>query len=435
MLGARRVRRVAVFAASALVLTGAAGCGTAGEKASGPATAASTNGGAAKPTCGEKPGSKATGEPIAVGAVIGKSGPADLSNSALSAQAYFACVNANGGIGGRPIAYEVADDAWNPGKSSQVAKELVEDKRVVALISSFSFFDCAVNGGYYESKNVLSIVAVGATRECFHSRNIAPINQGPRLSGIGAAQYAVEKGAKSLSCVGNVLPNFGKWVCDGITEWGKQKGIKVESFLGKPDASDAQTITIQALNADTDAVVVVDVAPAIAAYLKAAEQQNTKKPWYGPTSAYDLAFPELVGDYWNDKFDVQFELAPLDSESEGNQEWRAVMDGYASDSAPRDSFSQAGYLGARIFVEALKGMEPGQIDRDSVTKALLAVEDFRTDLLCKPWYVGDGDEHNANNVGRAVKLTGSGPTGFETVKDCYPVEDPDLTAIRAAENG
>src|SRR5439155_824904 len=108
---------------------------------------------------------------------------------------------------------------------------------VTALVGSFSFFDCASNSGYYESQNVLSITSVGATRECFHSRNIAPINQGPRLSGLGAAQYAVSQGAKSLSCVGNVLPNFGKWACDGLVAWGKQHNVKIQTFLGKPDAS------------------------------------------------------------------------------------------------------------------------------------------------------------------------------------------------------
>jgi branched-chain amino acid transport system substrate-binding protein len=431
----RRWPAVALAAVVAL----AAGCGGAGKSND------ATGGGGtrAKPasatavdpaSCGKTPGKAASGTPIRVGAVIGKSGPADLSSPSLSAKAYFDCVNANGGIGGRPIQYSVVDDAWNPAKSSQVAKELVQDKGVTALVGSFSFFDCASNGGYYESQNVLSITAVGATRECFHSRNIAPINQGPRLSGLGAAQYAVSKGAKSLSCVGNVLPNFGKWACDGLVAWGKQHNIKVQTFLGKPDASDAQTIVVQALNAPTDAVVEIDTVPQMAAYMKAAAQQQSKKPWYAPTSAYDLAFPKLVGAKWNNKLDLQIELAPLDSKGADNQQWRAIMDRYAGSSAPRDSFSQTGFLAAKVFVDAASTIKPvSAIDRDSVSKALRAVKDFKTDLLCSPWYFGDGGEHNANNVGRIVKLTGQGNTGFAPEKGCTPVDDPDLAAIRAAE--
>jgi branched-chain amino acid transport system substrate-binding protein len=425
-LGAAGLAAVVVFAA---------GCGGAGNTTSGGGEAtkpASTNA-ADVAGCGKSPGKAASGAPIPVGAVIGKSGPADLSSPSLSAKAYFDCVNANGGIGGRPIEYSVVDDAWNPAKSSQVAKELVQDRGVTALVGSFSFFDCASNSGYYESQSVLSITAVGATRECFHSRNIAPINQGPRLSGLGAAQYAVSKGAKSLSCVGNVLPNFGKWACDGLVAWGKQHNIKVQTFLGKPDASDAQTIVVQALNAPTDAVVEIDTVPQMAAYMKAAQQQQSDKPWYAPTSAYDLAFPKLVGAKWNNKLDVQIELATLDSTGQDNKLWRAIMDRYAGSSAPRDSFSQTGFLAAKVFVDAVSTIKPAAIDRESVTTALRAVTGFKTDMLCSAWYFGDGTEHNANNVGRIVKLTGEGDTGFTAEKGCTPVEDPDLASIRAAE--
>jgi branched-chain amino acid transport system substrate-binding protein len=433
--GSRRAAAVALAAVVAL----AAGCGSGGKstnsnsggaKTAKPATATAVD----AASCGKTPGKAASGPPIRVGAVVGKSGPADLSSSSLSAKAYFDCVNANGGIAGRPVQYSIVDDAWNPAKSSQVAKELVQDKGVTALIGSFSFFDCAANSGYYESQNVLSITAVGATRECFHSRNIAPINQGPRLSGLGAAQYAVSKGAKSLSCVGNVLPNFGKWACDGLVAWGRQHGINVQTFLGKPDASDAQTIVVQALNAPTDAVVEIDTVPQMAAYMKAAAQQQSKKPWYAPTSAYDLAFPKLVGAKWNNKLDLQIELAPLDSKGADNRQWRAIMDRYAASSAPRDSFSQTGFLAAKVFVDAVSTIQPASaINRESVTKALRAVKGFKTDLLCSAWYFGDGNEHNANNVGRIVKLTGQGGTGFAAQKGCTPVEDPELAAIRAAE--
>lgn len=51
-----------------------------------------------KPTCGLNNGKAATGEPIQLGAVVGKTGPADFSSPAQAADAYFKCVNKNGGI-------------------------------------------------------------------------------------------------------------------------------------------------------------------------------------------------------------------------------------------------------------------------------------------------------------------------------------------------
>jgi branched-chain amino acid transport system substrate-binding protein len=69
---------------------------------------------AAGPTCGLHNGQKATGQPIEIGGIVGRTGPADFSSSGDAAAAYFKCVNENGGINGRPINYTLEDDAWKP---------------------------------------------------------------------------------------------------------------------------------------------------------------------------------------------------------------------------------------------------------------------------------------------------------------------------------
>jgi branched-chain amino acid transport system substrate-binding protein len=383
--------------------------------------------------CGATSGKPATGTPIKVGAVVGATGPADFTSASKGAKAYFDCVNANGGINGRPVEYLVKDDGWDPGKASQAARQLVEDEGVVAMVGSTSFVECGANAAYYEKNNVLVIAGVGVPRECFHSRNIAPTNQGPRLSGIGAAQLAKADGAKSIACVANVIPNFGGWVCQGLNAWGKAQGVKIETFLGKPDASDAAAITLKAIRSKTDAVVLVDAAPSMAAYLKAAQQQKAgaAQPWYLPTSGYNTSFPGAIGKYWNGKLKMQIELNTFDSTGADNAAWKGVMAQYGGD-APRDSFSQAGFLAAKIFTDTLRTVR-GEITRESVSTAIRAITNYRTDLLCGPWYFGDAAEHNANHAGRAVTITGSAPTGFQNLKDCYQVQDPDLAAIRRAE--
>ena len=81
------------------------------------------SGAMAQDKCGLGNGKKASGEPIQIGAIVGKTGPEDFSSSARAADAYFKCVNANGGINGRPIAYTVQDDTWNPEVASQAANK------------------------------------------------------------------------------------------------------------------------------------------------------------------------------------------------------------------------------------------------------------------------------------------------------------------------
>src|SRR6201988_5290360 len=87
------------------------------------ALATASGASAAEPKCGLSNGKAASGQPIEIGAVVGKTGPADFSGSAQAAAAYFACVNANGGINGRPIHYSVEDDQWNPETAAQGAPQ------------------------------------------------------------------------------------------------------------------------------------------------------------------------------------------------------------------------------------------------------------------------------------------------------------------------
>ena len=133
--------------------------------------------------------------------------PGDFSGSAQAAAAYFACVNANGGINGRPIHYSIEDDKWNPETAAQVAAKLVNDTKVVGMVGSSSFVDCAVNEKFYETNNVLVIAGVGVPRDCFHSRNIAPTNEGPRLSRSASQQYVHDVlQVKRLVCIAPIFP-------------------------------------------------------------------------------------------------------------------------------------------------------------------------------------------------------------------------------------
>jgi branched-chain amino acid transport system substrate-binding protein len=58
-------------------------------------------------TCGRDGAQPTTGDPIKVGAIVTKQPGTDFTDVTRGAQAYFDCVNANGGINGRPIQYIV----------------------------------------------------------------------------------------------------------------------------------------------------------------------------------------------------------------------------------------------------------------------------------------------------------------------------------------
>ena len=378
-------------------------------------------------------GDTATGDPIKVGSIQGKTGPDDFSSSGQGAKAFFDCVNANGGINGRPIDFQIEDDQWTPDVASQAAAKLVNDEQVVAMVGSSSFVECGVNNPLYESEGVIAIYGTGVPRECFFAKNISAINAGPRISSMGIAQYfQSEYDAKSMVCISQNIPNTGEWVCTGLEEWGVGAGVEVRTILHDPANPDLISVVQDAVSDDPDAVIVMEPAGLAVALLSVAEEQDLGDAarWGGPTSLYLDSFPDTIGEYWWGRFDVQAELTQIDADTPDNQAWLETMSDYGEAGDPLDTFSQAGWLSAKIFTDTLLSMD-GEITRENVFAAVKGITAYPSDINCGDWYFGPGDRHNANHAGRIVTINDEG--GYDLAKDCHEHADPELADVLALE--
>ncbi len=390
------------------------------------------SGAMAQDKCGMGNGKKASGEPIQIGAIVGKTGPEDFSSSARAAQAYFNCVNANGGINGRPIQYTVQDDTWNPEVASQAANKLVKDTKVVAMAGSSSFVECGANNDLYVKEGVASVSGVGVPRACFYGKNYISFNQGPRQSTLGAAQYITETfKLKSLTCVAPGIPGFGDWVCGGVESYGKTNNVAVKTVIFDPGQLDGNAIALQVAAAKSEGVVLGMPRGMMLPILTAAEQQDLGKSmkWGLPTSAYHADMPKAVGKYWHDKLYVHMELEPMDGTGPDNTNWKAIMDKFGDKKDPRDTFSQAGFLSAKVTTEALLSIK-GNVDRKSAYQAIVGTKNWKSDMMCAPWYFGPGERHQPNHKGRAAMLQKG---GFKTLTDCYQSKDSDLADVLKLE--
>ncbi len=388
----------------------------------------------ARPDCGENTGHKATLKPIPVGAITTMSGIASFKEVDQAVKAYFDCVNANGGIHGRPIVYYDEDDQARLDIAAQAAKKLVGDQGVYMMVGSTSIIECIANAGYYVKENIVE-VGEGIPPQCYQSKNIAEINAGPRQSGIGGADYARRKlGIKSLVCTIPRVPG-SDYSCGGIEEWGKKYGVKVTSIYSDPVSPDYASLVLQILAAGADSVMYYATDNIGTQILGDAQQQDAaaRMKWTAPTSMFTTRFPKAIDDkYWNDRIYVNAELAPLDEPGKDNQNWIAVMNAYGGD-ALRDSFSQAGYIAARIAVRAMLTIKsPADINRNTVTAAVENMPPYPTDLLCQPWYWGgpDATEHNANHVTRMVTVHNG---SWKEIEGCVNDADPGLVKIEARE--
>lgn len=356
--------------------------------------------------CGMNTGKPATGEPIPIGAIVTASGVGDLSIGAKAAEAYFKCVNDNGGVNGRPIAYSYEDDQTRPDKAAELAKKLVDDKKVYALVGGSSLVDCIATAQYYEQSGVISLMAAGVAPQCYNAKNIAPLNAGPRYGLIGAAKYAIEKlGTKHIACPQPTVPG-ADWSCAGIEALAKKYGVAYSHFTFDQQSADNDSLVQQIVQTGADTTIYLGTPPTFVPFLAAAERADVggKLKILTPSPMYNAGMPEAIGSYWNDKFWVDIEFGPLDAANADTANYVAVMKAY---NTPLDSIGQSGYLAADILVKALLKLDPAKIDRASVTGAIQGVQDYKNDMLCAPWSFGPKDAvaHLGNRAGWIAQMT------------------------------
>jgi branched-chain amino acid transport system substrate-binding protein len=390
---------------------------------------------AATPDCGENTHTPATGQAIPVGAVTTMSGVASFKETDLAVEAYFDCVNANGGIHGRAIKYLALDDQGKFDIASQDAKRLVEDEGVYVLVGSSSVAECAANVDYYLKSGVLDIGG-GTAPQCFNSRNIAEINSGPRQTALGAVDYARRAlEAKSVVCLTFKFPGT-EYFCSGVEAWGKKYHVKVTSIYMDPVSIDYPSAVLQVLAAGTDAVVPVVATESVIQLLDAAQGQDAaaQLKWVGVSTFYSNRFLSAIdNNYWSHRLWVNVDLKP-DHEGEDFRNWLAVKAAFGDTKTQTfGSYSQFGYLAARIVVRAMLTIsDPASINRRTVTAAIREMKPYVTDMLCGPWYWGgvDATAHNANHV-TTMLMVDNGK--WQTAEGCFPNLDPGLGPIIGLE--
>jgi branched-chain amino acid transport system substrate-binding protein len=383
--------------------------------------------------CGMGNGKPASGKPIKVRALTTASGGIDFSSAPRSAAAFFKCVNANGGIHGRPIDYAYADDALNQQKAAQIAAGFAADSSVVALAGDATFIGCGAANPIYKKADLYSITGTGVPESCYESSNIAPVNAGPRNSAVATIQYLNEQGkASRIVQVSNKVPGVGDWLQAGADQYAKAHGIKiVKSILHDPASIDANSIVLDIANAKPSAVILEDPGPQSAAVLKAAVTQGLEQKfvWSCLTSCYDAAFPGQIGPQW-EGFIANAELQLVDARTPDNLLWRKVLDRYGSPHDPRDTFGQSGFLAAKILTDTLLKLDPNNITRAVVSKAIVGIKGYKSDILCSPWYYGTAARHNANHTTRMTVVKNG---KYTLLEGCKPVQDPALAPILAQE--
>jgi len=376
---------------------------------------------AAKSVCGLGTGKKATGAPIKIDGLDMLIPGVDFTTVGKVAKAYFDCVNDNGGIHGRPVKYTLYTEALDPNQEKALAKKMIEGDHAIGIVGNTSFAECGTNWRYYKSKGYV-VIGAGVQAECYSTPSYAEVNSGPRYSNVGAAQALIKAGAKKLAIAS---PDTISAYADGGPALVAQKaGIPVKIFPTHLPVTDATSQLLQMYQfAGDGGGILIDFTPDTApAFMKAAEAQGivSKVLWGSSTPIANTLMssqfsPAFDGHLWIDN-----EFSNVDpTVGPDSALMFAVLKKYAPSIAPQ-AFAQMGFLDGMFATHALLSIK-GPVTAKSYNAAVLALKNQKTDILCKPFYVGNLAYHIPNNTniivdyknGNVVVRTGC--TDFQAV--------------------
>ncbi len=400
-------RRTIVLAAA--IAIAAAGCSSSSSSSSSssasssaPASTSSASTSAVSTTqCGTKPGVAATGTPIALGAIVTNQPGTSFTDIPNMANAYFACVNANGGINGHPIKLFIETEQTNPAQIAADAKQLVQTDKVVGIIGNTSIIECSVDSSYWQKLGYY-IIDSGIAPECYSTPNSAAVNMGPRYSSDGAVQYALAQHVSKIVFDQSNVPGTG-YIAAGPAALAKAANVPIVQLTENVPISDADSVAIKEVDdAGPNGAVILNFTPPDALVILQAAQklglEDHVKLWGCSTPCNTDFLAQSLGAKWNNKLFVNAELVPPDDTNTTTMNlYKAILKQYGSAvSGGIGSFSQMGFTEAEIAVHALEGIT-GAYTVASVNAAFKGVSNFNTGMLCQLWTYGSYPLHIPNN--------------------------------------
>lgn len=351
---------------------------------------------AAGPTC--------EGGVIQLGGVSSVTGPVDFSEVPNAAKATFDQINAAGGINGCKLEYTIADDKGDPQVAAQAARDLIDNKGVVAMVGAGSLLDCAVNAGTYADNNVMAVQGLGVDAACFATPSVSPVNVGPFTLATAMLQYADQSLRDEKLCAFfQILGGTAEAYTNAVKRWEQISGKTIHLLdITLPVQGDLTAYVLKARDAGCDAVLTNQVEPQIVQMINTVDAQKIEgidwlflAPGYSEGVAAALAAspqPIYVGTEWE----------PYTEASDANKDWASAMEAAG---LKKTAFTQGGYLAATVMADVIASID-GPVTRDSVTAKLKEGIEMPYSIIGSAYKFGDAPSHSSMQATKIMQLQG-----------------------------
>ena len=340
---------------------------------------------------GKKYGPGVTDTEIKIGQTMPYSGPVSAYGTFGKAEsAYFDKINAEGGINGRKIKLISLDDGFNPAKTVEQTRRLIEDEQVLLLFSSLGTAPNTAIHKYVNNKKVPHLfLATGATK-WGDPKNFPwtmtwqmPYQFESRIF----ARYILENKPNAKIAVLYANDDFGKDYLKGLKDGLSDKAatmIVAEATTEVSDPTiDSQIVTLKNSGADTFLSFATPKAAAQA--IRKVHDIGWKPLYFIPkvsssvgavlkNAGLEKAIGIISLNSTKDPTEPQWQDDP------GMKEWLAWMRKYYPQGDVTDDFNVNGYLYAQTLVDVLKRCGE-DLTRENVMRQAADIRNLQLPLL------------------------------------------------------
>jgi len=295
-------------------------------------------------------------------------------------EGYFKLLNDQGGVHGRKITWIPYDDGYDPSRTPGVAKKLIEEDKVFALVGA---------PGTPNNLAVMQYVLEKKTPNFFpqtgSSRWSAPLNRtyfglstNYTVDGTLLAEYAIkEMNAKKIATIYQD-DAFGREGADGFKATFEKLGSKPVVEIGvQPADSDYSSAVLKLQQADPDVVCQYIISSSAAKLANECMKQGFTRPFVGSYVTPDPSFLKLAGEAAEGY--VYGSVFPLaDSDDPGVKKYIEVMQKYVPQTVI-GVLNQWGYANAETFGQVLQ-LAGRDLSRSKLIAAAESLKGWSGDL-------------------------------------------------------
>ncbi|MFW5744655.1 MAG: ABC transporter substrate-binding protein [Spirochaetota bacterium] len=290
-------------------------------------------------------------------------------------EAYFNFVNDQGGVNGRQIKLLVADDAFDPSRTTVEVKRLVESDGVFALVGGLGTPGNLAIMDYVQEQQVPYVYQASGSGLLTNppKEYIFGVQPNYTTEGTLMAKYLVEeKGAEDIAIVYRNLDD-GKELAESVRESLAEHGRELVADIAiDPNAQDFSANLIRLNQAQPDAIIVGLFVPQSANFIKQAKELGLTDQNYLLTySNADATFVALAeGQAEGTEAMAWVDVDFTDTEQMLFQIYDASFPGEVP-----NAYAVAGMIAAEVFTEGLE-RAGDDLTRSSYVEALETLDRF-----------------------------------------------------------